>query len=369
MAFSLSLLFFVTAAFFLTVPPHLYGMVTCDNLSVGFYSLTSVGAFLLFTAATLASRFNRLARFGVLVLVGAAVLMAAKIIAPRCLGNPLADLDPMLTELWLNKVIEAHPITAQWAEAPTSVGGFYAVGALGLVVCIFRLARREMQEQHFVLLVLLAVSLAVASMQVRGAMFSNLLAIIPMAVLVSDLRRWQQESPASPLRSLAYLSAGLFSLPLVWSVAGLALDKGWKGVAAQLDAPKITGPASCASKAALLPLSTEPRGVVMAPSDLGAQILRYTPHRVLSAPYHRNQGGMLTELNTGLAMPEEAIAFLRGAKVDYVLFCPGEIQTRDLAARKPEGFYGSLMAGRVPSYLVAIKDDPADALKIYRVVR
>ncbi len=30
---------------------------------------------------------------------------------------------------------------------------------------------------------------------------------------------------------------------------------------------------------------------------------------------------MLTELHIGLARPEEAIAFLRGAKVDYLAFC------------------------------------------------
>lgn len=367
MAFSLALLFTVSAAFFATVPPHLYRMVTCDNLSLGFYSLASIGSFLLFLAATALSGRGRVVRFAALGLAGGLVLATARIIAPQCLGNPLASLDPMLTELWLAKVIEAHSFLAQWQDQPATVGGFYAVGALGLLVSAIRILRREKVELHLLVLALLGVSFAVALVQVRGAMFSNLLAILPLSLLVADLRAWQQAAPQSAPRMLAYAGAGLASLPLVWSVGGLAFDKGWSGLAEQLETPKTTGPMACASQEALAPLAALPAGVVLAPSDLGVQILRYTPHRVLSAPYHRNQGGMLTELNTGLAMPAEAIALLDGAKVDYVLFCPGEIQTRDLARLKPEGFYGRLARGEVPAYLEKLDSPEKGGLAIYRV--
>ena len=108
--------------------------------------------------------------------------------------------------------------------------------------------------------------------------------------------------------------------------------------------------------------------MVLAPSDLGVNILRYTPHRTLSAPYHRNQGGMLTELNTGLALPEEAIAFLRGAKVNYVVFCRDELQTVDLIAMKPDGFYAALSQGRVPAYLKPVGTLDPDRLQIFTVL-
>lgn len=368
MAFGLSLLFTVSAAFFLTVPPRLYGMVTCDSLSLGFYSLSGIGAFLLFLSAATASGASRFARFGALACTGAAVLAAAVVIAPECLGNPLASLDPMLAELWLNKVLEAHSLIEKWREDPTSVGGFYAVGLLALMVSVARLIRRERVELHLVILPLLGISVAIAAIQVRGAMFSNLLAVLPMAVLAADLRVWQQEKPQSSIRSLAYLGTILCSLPLVWSIAGLLVDKGASGLADQLEAPRPSGPMACGSRKALQPLADLPKGVVLAPSDLGAPILRFTAHRVLSAPYHRNQGGMLTELNTGLAMPDEAIAFLRGAGVTYVLFCPGEYQTEDLVRLKPDGFYGSLKAGRVPAYLAPVNRPEKGALQIYRVV-
>lgn len=368
-AFSLVLVLTVTAAFFLTVPPHLYRMVTCDNLSLGFYSLASIGGFLLFLSALVASDRSLLVRLGALAATGVVVIASARIIAPQCLGNPLASLDPMLTELWLGKVIEAHSVVTQWREYPTSIGGFYGVACLAFLVCLWRILSNSRRELHVILLVLLGVSLGVASMQVRGTMFSNLLAILPMAMLVADLRQWQQAAPGNIARNLIYLATAVLSLPLVWSVAGLAIDKGWNGLVAQMEKPKVAGPMACASAKSLAPLATLPKGVVLAPSDFGVGILRYSPHRVLSAPYHRNQGGMLTELNTGLAMPDEAIAFLRGAKVDYVLFCPGELQTKDLAARKPDGFYAALMQGRVPPYLVPLNQPPAGGLQIYRVTR
>lgn len=365
-AFSLAFVLTVTGAFFATTPPHLYGMVTCDNLSLGFYALSTIGGFLLFLAATLASGFSRAVRFAALGASAVAVLGAAVLIAPQCLRNPLAGLDPMLTELWLNKVIEARPVLDELRLQPELAGGFYATGLLALVVCLARIARRERVEQHFILAGLVAVTTGVALIQVRGAMFSNLVAIMPLSLLVAGLRAWQLSRPSSVVRSVAYLGAALASLPLVWSVAGLAAVRGTAALKMQMQTPAASGHLSCASPLALAPLAAQPAGVVMAPSDLGVHILRYTPHRVLSAPYHRNQGGMLTELNAGLSVPTETLAFLRGAEVDYVVFCPTEIQTRDIAAMKPDGFYAALLRGEVPPYLKPIAGK-AGQMQLFRV--
>ena len=366
-SFALAFVATVTAAFFLTTPPHLYHQVTCDNLSLGFYALASIGGFLLFLETLVLSRAAPLMRLAGLALLAAAVLVAARIIAPQCLGNPLASLDPMLTELWLGKVVEARSIAAQLKAAPSSAPGFYLVGALGLAVCLIRIVRGDRAETHVVLFVLLAAGFGVSLIQVRGAMFSNLLAIFPLSLAVADLRRWQQAAPERPLRSLAYLGLALASVPLLWSLAGLVAAKGMAGIRQQVSAAPAGGVFSCASRAALAPLEGLPAGVVMAPSDLGVHILRFTPHRVLSAPYHRDQGGMLTELNAGLVMPDEALAFLRGARVNYVLFCPAELQTRDLARLKPAGFYGRMMAGQVPPYLERLNPGAREGLQIYAV--
>ncbi len=365
-AFSLAFVTTITAAFFLTVPPSLYRMVTCDNLSLGFYALGSIGGLMLFLNCLLLGRSPRLLRFAGLAVTGLIVLLAAKIIAPECLGNPLATLDPMLRDLWLSKVVEARPVLEQIRLKPYGAGGFYAVGLIALLVCLVRIYRNEKREVHLLILPLLAISYAVTMVQVRGAMFANLLSILPMAMLVADLRAFSREKPQATGRSLLYLGSLLVSMPLVWSLAGLILSQGTKGLAAQVS-PPASKSLDCSSKQALQPLADLPPGVVLAPSDLGVNILRYTPHRILSAPYHRNQGGMLTELNTGLALPEEAIAFLRGAKVNYVVFCRDELQTVDLVAMKPDGFYAALSEGRVPAYLKPVGTLDPDRLQIFTV--
>nr|WP_316651701.1 hypothetical protein [uncultured Gellertiella sp.] len=368
-AFSLSFVATVSTAFFLTVPPEHYRLVTCDNLSLGFYALASIGGFLLALQSLLLGQFSRRLRFAALGATGVVLAIAARLIAPECLGNPLASLDPMLTELWLNKVIEARSFLAQLHAQPSTAGGFYAVGFIALMVCSGRIWRGERVELYLLLLPLVGVSFAVSLVQVRGSMFSNLLVILPMALLVADLRRWQSRKPDSIGRALALFASVLASVPLFWSIAGLAAAQGLKGLAAQIAADAHPAGPACASRQALAPLETLPPGVVMAPSEVGVHILRYTRHRVLSAPYHRDQGGMLTELNAGLSRPDEAIAFLRGAKVDYLVFCAGEVQTRSLVAMKPDGLYAALSAGRIPAYLEAVAGGAGKGISIFRVDR
>jgi hypothetical protein len=94
-----------------------------------------------------------------------------------------------------------------------------------------------------------------------------------------------------------------------------------------------------------------PVGMVAASSELGVSILRFTGQHVLTAPYHRNPQGMLTEMHIGLSEPKDAEAFLKGAGISVLAFCPNDIPTRQFAKLKPDGLYSQLAKGNVPSYL------------------
>ena len=100
---------------------------------------------------------------------------------------------------------------------------------------------------------------------------------------------------------------------------------------------------------------------------MGPEILRFTRHRVLSGPYHRNQGGMLTELHVGLAEPDEAAAFLRGAGATILVFCPDFPQTEKIAETKADGLYAGMRKGEVPGYLKPVPVDGPSGMQIYRV--
>ena len=101
----------------------------------------------------------------------------------------------------------------------------------------------------------------------------------------------------------------------------------------------------------MAPLKKLPVGMVVASSEIGVPILRFTDQHVLTAPYHRNQRGMLTELHIGLAGPKEAEAFMRGAGATALAFCPTDVATQQLQRLKPDGLYAQLAKGNIPNYL------------------
>ncbi|MDQ0455540.1 hypothetical protein [Rhizobium paknamense] len=365
-AYSLSFSLGVTLFFIGTVPPARYGVVTCDNLSFGFYALATLGGGLLFVASLLGSALSRLWRFACLLLIAAITGVAATLIAPQCLGNPLAELDPMLVTLWLNKVGEARSVLAVARTEPEALGAFYASGLFGLLVCAARLMKRDRVRMHAIMGALLFASFGVALIQVRGTMFSNLLTILPLSLLIVDLRAAHRQAPQKIGRALTYAAAALAAPSAAWAMAGTLWVNGLPKASdfGQAKQAVATGE-SCFDARALKPLADLPPTTVVSAADGGSWILRFTPHRVLAAPYHRNQGGMLTELHIGLSTPADAEAFLRGAHAGILAFCPGNVQTQDLIALKPDGLYARLAAGEVPPYLTPLPS--AGGLKLFAV--
>ena len=370
--FGLSLALSVSAAFFLTIPPRAYAVVTCDNFSLGFYALSALGGAALFLLASLPTQPGRLVRVGLAGVTGGLLLLTARIIAPQCLGDPLGTLDPLLVELWLNGVTEARSFLAEAQFEPEMVGGFYAVGLFAIVVCLVRSLRREERELYLVLLALIGASWGIALLQVRGAFFSNMLAIVPLSLLIADLRRTSAADPENPSAAFAYISTVLMSVPVVWALGGVIAVHGWKQ-AAEMRTLSSAGFSNgevgeCGDQTDMAALNTLATGIIAAPSNSGADILRWTPHRVLTAPYHRNQKGMLTELYIGLAQPGEAKAFLRGAGVTALAFCKTDPQTDALIRRKPDGLYANLARGNVPDYLQPFGQPSKNGFRLYKVL-
>ncbi|MBW6423465.1 hypothetical protein KX729_18570 [Rhizobium sp. XQZ8] len=368
-AFGLSLTISITAFFVATVPPHAYAIVTCDNLSLGFYALSALGGTALFLLAKLPGTGKFRIRIVLAGVTGAILLLAARAIAPQCLGDPLGSLDPMLVDLWLRGVSEARSFIAEAVQEPEMIGGFYAVGLFAVFVCLFRAIRREEIEFHLVLLGLIGASWAVSLVQVRGAFFANLLSILPLSLLICDLRRAAAKNPESSRAALGYIGGVLASVPIVWAVAGVAVvhgvSKGFDlNAAARGSLGKEAG--ECGGLADMAVLNGIDKGVVAAPSNSGPEILRATQHRVLSGPYHRDQQGMLTELYIGLAQPDEANAFLHGAGVTVVAFCASDPQTQMLAKMKPDGLYAGLARNEIPDYLQPVSGE-GNGFRFYRV--
>lgn len=363
-AFGLSLAVWLSVIFFLTVPPRLYSAATCDNLSIAFYSLALTGGVLLASAAALASRRAKAVRFVALGACGLGVIVVALGVAPQCLGNPLAGLDPLLGELWLDHVTEARSFAAIAEQEPANVGAYYFAGAFASVLCLWRVWRRDDVRLNLILFALVFSSLAIALFQVRGMAFSNLLAIVPISLLLSDLRARSKGGTEGARASLLYVGALLVSVPAVWAIAGALVDKGIGGFATETG---TSNGEACLTPVALADLKGLAPSLVVGPSDIGAALLRHTKHRVLSAPYHRNAGGMLEELKIGLAQPEDAAARLRRLGHPIIAFCAVDVQTRMVVARAPRSLYAELAAGRVPAFLSPLPVSTDAPIRLYEL--
>jgi hypothetical protein len=364
-AFALTLTLAVSAAFFALVPPHLYSAVTCDNLSLGFYGMTVTGSAGLLVSALFASRLSRPWRCAVLALNGGLVLATTVMLAPQCLRSPLADLDPMLVKLWLNQVTEAQSILALARNKPETIGALYATGLFAAGICVMRMLRGDRTRVHAVLLALLLVNWAIAAVQVRGGEFANLLAVPPLALLLAELRRISAADTEDVAAAFFYVTAVLISTPVVWAVGAALAVNGMNNASGEVAAADDAA-ARCTAGDTLAPIARLDAGVVSAPSNMGAALLRFTPHRALSGPYHRDQAGMLREFDIELAKPEKAKALLRDAHVTLLAFCPGDAETSLLSRMAPDGLYAELGRGRIPAYLEPLAATES-AVKFFRV--
>ncbi|SFA94133.1 hypothetical protein SAMN03159496_01068 [Rhizobium sp. NFR07] len=366
-AFGLSLALAITAAFFATVPPHAYAAVTCDNLSFGFYSLAAVGGAGLFGLTYVPAGVGIAGRVAASAVLGAILAAVAIVVAPQCLGSPLANLDPMLIELWLRQVSEARSIVGQFRTQAYTLGGFYAVGLLAIIVCILRICQGRQRDLHLLFLVLVGASWAISLVQLRGSFFVNVMSIPPLALLIADLQQRVRDNSRDIPATIGFALVTLGSVPAVWAVSGAVWDLGLNSVDITTVSSINAGEdGECDIAQSAEALRALPPGVVVSPSNSGAEILRFTRHRVLAAPYHRNQGGMLTELHIGMAKPREALAFIKGAGVTIIAFCKGDPSTSNLIELKNDGLYAALAKGEIPAYLTLVGEERA-GLRLYRV--
>lgn len=369
MGFGLSFGLLTAVAYVATVPTWLYTRVTCDNLSFGFLTLTVYGGLTLAIAAALTSRSDIRVRFGALGIIGLGAVAVILRVMPQCLGNPLASLDPLLQDIWLSHVQEALSVFAQAKAHPGTVGGFYFVGLIAMVVCGWRIYKRDRVEIHVLLLVLLSAAWAISLVQVRATTFPQMLSALPLAALVAELHTHSRQNKTSTAAGLAFAALLLASIPSFWFMTGILTAEALGDTSGERTVKQLAQLSACDNEKNLSYLNTLPKGMIAGPSNLGSPILRFTQHSVLAAPYHRDPQGMLAVIRAGLASPPEAQAILTNAGADYVVFCPNDGEMNTLIKRAPDGFFAGLAAGNIPSFLSDITPAGAPHLKVYRIAR
>jgi hypothetical protein len=266
----------------------------CDGFTAEAWGTAMAMAGVLALLALAPARIGAGARIGLVVagLAGAGAYVA--LAAPRCL-SPYGGVDPFLARVWLARVGEARSIQS---APPTTSFAYLGLAAAGLVAGAWRL-RREPTRGWVVLVLLQAVALAVACVQLRGAYPAALLAAPALAAAVTAARG----RGTARLAGAWVASAGML-YPLAASAVGTDPEPPAGGLACDLP-PEL---------ARLAP------GRVLAPIDLGPRILLETGHAIVAAPYHRNNAGNRAAF-AAYADPARARAIIRAWSVRYVVAC------------------------------------------------
>src|SRR5262245_34444517 len=304
-----------TAVLFLallgTVPPECWLDVRCDALSLNLVVLAFVATAGLWAAISTSP--NRTARFAVLgtfMAVGGAVYAALE---PACLAGPFGQLNPALKPIWLDRVEETKSLISLGASEPTI--------ALAAVTFIFAgvaaqiaLWRRQPDAGMGLAVAFTALASVLGCWQLRLTSYAGWLAAVPLAI-------WAARLPGT--RSLSPPVIGLAAILLVSQAThdiGFSLLRRLTkpgGTPVELGALDRT----CFRSPNVRRLAALPPGLIAADIDLGAHIVALSPHRVVAAPYHRLDKGILANHAILYGTPDQAMPLLRNLGVGYVVLC------------------------------------------------
>lgn len=364
--FGLSIAATAAAIFLATIAPADWSYAACDAFSSFHLVVGAIGGLGL-AAMSLAK--TRVSRIAALTGLGAAIGTIVVTAYPQCLANPLADLDPRLKTFWLDGVIETRSVFDLWASDPFQLVGLFGMALCALALSVFAVLRGGPlpRGQAVVFTAFLAMGVAVTAWQQRGFIFAAAFAILPLAFWIGRLRDTMPEKRGFA-DSLGLAGAWAVSLNLVWWIAGAQAATLFSSAPTlQQLAASVSARDYCYTPDLYAPLASEPAGVVLGATDIGAMVLLHTPHRAVAGPYHRNTAGNLLLIDAMLAKPEEAREKLAANGVTLIADCLNGADGFDFVAAAPNGFQAALRSGGLPDWLEPVPATLGEPLVLYRV--
>ena len=351
-----------------------------DSISIVHYLLAV--AILLFwrTTETIEARARGGSRF-----VGRASLVALGLgatalllsgVYPLFFAGPMAEVDPRIVPLWLDRVLEMRPLLpddrSSFGQLIFYLGGALAATLLFLTVLFDERRSRQFDIHLFIALACLLTTV-VALRHVRFAGYAEIASVIAFAVVLDRFLIWSERIDSDLLRGL--LRGGFIGTMMMGPLLVGSTLMAQPAVPTDAAGRPLAG---CDVLEVARFLDKDPQWgsaphTILAFMDIGPELLYRTRHRVIATPYHRNGNGIYDGWRM-LASPDSATArALAGERgVDLVLLCglPSE-RVFYAPAEGSENLYSRLEAGNPPEWLEAVELPPAIAgeAKLYRVLR
>lgn len=324
----------------------------CDRLSLPILSIAIVGA-LSGIAGLLVSR-NRILSFTascVTAILGIAIIFP---LVSSCLQGPYGNLPEELQIMISERITEARPALALITSYPELVLSII-IPATATIIFAWRL-RYHAQNLGIIisLLILAVICLVTTFWQIRQSVFFGPIALPLVGFVLSVLFRKVCRSPKI-VNNMIFVTAALCTLlsPQIASMSNLLFQSRYKqpGIS-----PTALAKTNCERPSVFQTLNTWPKGLVLAPLNLGALVIYTTHHNTLSAPYHRNAKAYSIGVQ-GLDLEEDSFqTLLINERIDYLLLCRNNIyNTLDSIGSR-------IAAGYVPDYLSVIPTGTNDII-------
>lgn len=350
-------------AFVATISPTRWLDVRCDALSFNLVAFAVCGTAGLWAAMRIDG--GHVARCAIL---GAGLFAGAGIYAglePACLAGPFGQVAPALKPIWLDEVIETKSVLWLAASHPApalAAVAFVLAGAAAQVV----LWRRQRCASTALAAAFVVLAALLGCWQVKLLPYASWLAALPLGIWAAGLRGTGSISPllarvaAVVLLSQATLDAGFTALLS-------PLQRASQQIASEVEASDPRRP--CFLSHNVHHLAALPPGLVAGDIDLGPYIVALSPHRVVAAPYHRLEKGILANHALLSGRAEQALQRLEALGVDYVALCADRWQSANHSVRSKDSrpLRTRLLDGDRFGFLQEL-DMPADSgLRVWKV--
>ena len=293
----------------------------------------------------------------------AAGLAAAWYWCPDLLKGPFAAVDKRIIPIWLARVQEVQPL---WPVSWKNLSRFTEF--LGLSFFVFPYygwlwRQKRLQGVQVLWLVGSAIFVVLTCYQVRWMTYAEVVLIFPATMLLMQLlSRVETCNFSLGSKALLRVSLTVFFCLGPWGIGALLYDeKPTAGVT-------VTELAAVLSDDTALGAGSK---IILANIDFGPELLYRTPHRVITAPYHRNGEGIFFAHQVMASVKdEEAWALLRQRGVDWLLLCPSSSEGGYFNPNQdPASLYARLLQGERPAWLqpLPLPAELAETFYLYQV--
>lgn len=304
------------------------------------------------------------AQMAALALTGMVALALYGELAPQCRHGAFDMLTPRLRSIWYDNVGEGLPF---WRQSLPDAVQMIVTPLAALLAALWVAWRGARMDRAFWgdYALVLAVAIAVALMVQRASAMSFALAAVPLGGALVEGWQAVRHSPQAWQRLGLTLLMVLVVVPTMPLTLLTGPAQPGKASVTTSGAPWGADVGTCPIPTGSRALAQAPRGLVMAPLDLGPALLLATPQAVLASGHHRGARAMDATLAAFTAPDDQAHAIVRHEGVTYVALCQNLLEPHMYGDVGPDGLAAHLLAGHAPNWLAPM---PAPLpLRLWRV--